>query len=327
MRPTPPAADLSRLVAIVPVRGLEGAKSRLGATLDAEERQALVLDLLDRTIRAARGGRRDRIGRRGEPGPDGPPGRQRGRGHADPPARHRPERRPARRRAGGPRPMAPARSWSCRPTCRRSQPTRSAPSWRRPPPARVAERPARGARRRPPRARHERAACRARPTRSRSPSASAAEPPTWPPPRRPARRSSSSTARFAIDLDPPDDLLLAEELGLRRSGPCRLTAAAGSRSSRSTGSRRSGPATTSPALLAAALATLTDEGFGPLRADDVLVVTQKIVSKAEGAIVDLTDDRATPRGRRVRRPLGSRSAPGRGRPARGAARRPDGQRA
>jgi coenzyme F420-0:L-glutamate ligase/coenzyme F420-1:gamma-L-glutamate ligase len=28
--------------------------------------------------------------------------------------------------------------------------------------------------------------------------------------------------------------------------------------------------------------------FGPLRADDVIVVTQKIVSKAEGAIVDLT---------------------------------------
>ena len=34
---------------------------------------------------------------------------------------------------------------------------------------------------------------------------------------------------------------------------------------------------------------LVDEhGFGPLRADDVLVVTQKVVSKAEGAIVDLT---------------------------------------
>ena len=53
MRPTLPAADLSRLVAIVPVHGLEGAKSRLGATLDAEERQALVLDLLGRSIRAA----------------------------------------------------------------------------------------------------------------------------------------------------------------------------------------------------------------------------------------------------------------------------------
>lgn len=41
-----------------------------------------------------------------------------------------------------------------------------------------------------------------------------------------------------------------------------------------------------PALILAAL----DETSGalPLRADDVLVVTQKIVSKAEGAIVDLT---------------------------------------
>ncbi|HEY2888703.1 MAG TPA: coenzyme F420-0:L-glutamate ligase [Candidatus Limnocylindrales bacterium] len=31
-----------------------------------------------------------------------------------------------------------------------------------------------------------------------------------------------------------------------------------------------------------------EPGFGPLRADDVLIVTQKVVSKAEGAIVDLT---------------------------------------
>lgn len=46
------SADLARLVAVVPVRALEGAKSRLGDRLDAEERQALVLGLLDRTIRA-----------------------------------------------------------------------------------------------------------------------------------------------------------------------------------------------------------------------------------------------------------------------------------
>jgi coenzyme F420-0:L-glutamate ligase / coenzyme F420-1:gamma-L-glutamate ligase len=44
-----------------------------------------------------------------------------------------------------------------------------------------------------------------------------------------------------------------------------------------------------PALLADRLAELHDDrAFGPLRSDDVLVVTQKIVSKAEGAIVDLT---------------------------------------
>ncbi|HEV8281069.1 MAG TPA: coenzyme F420-0:L-glutamate ligase [Candidatus Limnocylindrales bacterium] len=41
-----------------------------------------------------------------------------------------------------------------------------------------------------------------------------------------------------------------------------------------------------PALIAEALASAN--GVLPLRDDDVLVVTQKIVSKAEGAIVDLT---------------------------------------
>lgn len=46
-------ANLARLVAIVPLRSLEGAKSRLGGTLDAEERQALVTVLLERTVRAA----------------------------------------------------------------------------------------------------------------------------------------------------------------------------------------------------------------------------------------------------------------------------------
>lgn len=48
-------ADLARLVALIPVRALEGAKSRLGGSLDAEERQDLVRLLLDRTIRAAQG--------------------------------------------------------------------------------------------------------------------------------------------------------------------------------------------------------------------------------------------------------------------------------
>jgi coenzyme F420-0:L-glutamate ligase/coenzyme F420-1:gamma-L-glutamate ligase len=41
-----------------------------------------------------------------------------------------------------------------------------------------------------------------------------------------------------------------------------------------------------PTLVAEALSSAAD--LLPLRADDVLVVTQKIVSKAEGAIVDLT---------------------------------------
>jgi len=44
-----------------------------------------------------------------------------------------------------------------------------------------------------------------------------------------------------------------------------------------------------PALIADRLAALAAEAaFEPLREDDVLVVTQKVVSKAEGAIVDLT---------------------------------------
>ena len=46
---TPP----SRIAAIIPVNTLDGAKSRLGGTLDAEERQDLVGDLLGRTVDAA----------------------------------------------------------------------------------------------------------------------------------------------------------------------------------------------------------------------------------------------------------------------------------
>lgn len=44
---------LRRIIALVPVRGLEGAKARLGEALDAEERRALVERLLARTIAAA----------------------------------------------------------------------------------------------------------------------------------------------------------------------------------------------------------------------------------------------------------------------------------
>lgn len=39
---------------VIPVRALEGAKSRLGETLDAEERRDLVTRLLEKTIAAAR---------------------------------------------------------------------------------------------------------------------------------------------------------------------------------------------------------------------------------------------------------------------------------
>lgn len=51
-------ADVSHTWAIVPIRGLETAKSRLGANLDAEERVALVTRLLRRTLQATRDARR-----------------------------------------------------------------------------------------------------------------------------------------------------------------------------------------------------------------------------------------------------------------------------
>jgi 2-phospho-L-lactate guanylyltransferase len=47
-------ADLARTWALVPIRGLESAKTRLGGDLDAEERLDLVVDLLERTLRATR---------------------------------------------------------------------------------------------------------------------------------------------------------------------------------------------------------------------------------------------------------------------------------
>jgi 2-phospho-L-lactate guanylyltransferase len=51
---TAPRADLSRTWALVPIRGLETAKTRLGANLDAEERRDLVVDMLRRTLVATR---------------------------------------------------------------------------------------------------------------------------------------------------------------------------------------------------------------------------------------------------------------------------------
>jgi len=52
-----PSADLSRTWALVPIRGLETAKTRLGGDLDAEERVELVTGLLRRTLRATRDAR------------------------------------------------------------------------------------------------------------------------------------------------------------------------------------------------------------------------------------------------------------------------------
>ena len=53
--PTAKADDsAARLMVVIPIRGLEDAKSRLGQALDAEERRDLVTRLLERTIVAAR---------------------------------------------------------------------------------------------------------------------------------------------------------------------------------------------------------------------------------------------------------------------------------
>ena len=57
MEPTA-RADLSRTWAVVPIRGLETAKMRLGADLDPEERRGLVAELLRRTLVATRDARR-----------------------------------------------------------------------------------------------------------------------------------------------------------------------------------------------------------------------------------------------------------------------------
>ncbi len=51
------AADIARTWAIVPIRGLETAKTRLGGNLDAEERRDLVVDMLRRTLEATRDAR------------------------------------------------------------------------------------------------------------------------------------------------------------------------------------------------------------------------------------------------------------------------------
>ena len=55
-----PAAgpDLARTWALVPIRGLETAKTRLGGGLDAEERRDLVIRMLEQTLVATRDARR-----------------------------------------------------------------------------------------------------------------------------------------------------------------------------------------------------------------------------------------------------------------------------
>src|SRR6185436_20183838 len=48
-----PSLPANRIVAIIPIGTLENAKSRLGGTLDAEERRDLVDTMIYRTVRAS----------------------------------------------------------------------------------------------------------------------------------------------------------------------------------------------------------------------------------------------------------------------------------
>ena len=77
-----------------------------------------------------------------------------------------------------------------------------------------------------------------------------------------------------------------------------------------------------PNIVAEAIAA-TREAL-PLRDDDVLVVTQKVVSKAEGAFVDLTGVEPRPEAIAFAEAYDRDAAPDRSRPARGTTRRPDG---
>ena len=209
----PTGADLSRLVVLVPLAGLEEAKTRLGATLDAEERQALVLGLLDRTVRAA-----DRVETvaavvvvspdpavlRAATAAGATPVRQSDVGLNE-------GLRAATRWARGRRARPRSSSWPA--TCRGVTPdavrsliaAAARGRWRA---------ATRRDRRRPARARARTPSSSARPTRSGSPSARGAGPRTVPPPMRPAPPSSSRTGRSRSTSTLPEDLILAEELGL-----------------------------------------------------------------------------------------------------------------
>ena len=74
------------------------------------------------------------------------------------------------------------------------------------------------------------------------------------------------------------------------------------------------------------IATGLRESDRPLVDGDVVVVTHKIVSKAEGQLVDLTHDRAVGPGGSMGREVREGRAPDRGRAARGGPDRADGAR-
>jgi coenzyme F420-0:L-glutamate ligase/coenzyme F420-1:gamma-L-glutamate ligase len=101
----------------------------------------------------------------------------------------------------------------------------------------------------------------------------------------------SLSSPLAADLDTPDDLKAALE---RERSVATPTPTEGLLALPIDGLGEIQPGDDLPAMIASCVATATATGaIGGLRGDDVIAVTQKIVSKAEGAIVEL--DTITPR--------------------------------
>ena len=326
-------AGLNHIVALVPVRSLSGAKSRLGEPLDAEERADLILALLRRTVEEALAATRlagvvvvskdedllqpgPRHGRgvaaagdrRPQRGSDRGAGRRRRRGHG----RDGPAGGPARRSARPP-----------------------STGWPRPPTRPRSER-AREARRRagagPPRQRHERPARGACRTRSRSVSARAAGPPTRRPPKPRAPPTWSWTGRSASTSTRPRTC----------STPTRAAS-----TTRRAGERRCEPRQARPPD--GRLSVIALSGVPEIRAGDDLAAMldrgnsvharraatgrgRRPGGHSEGRLQGRRrhrrpdDGRPSARSGRLRRALGPRPPPARGRPARGPPRRPHGQR-
>ena len=117
-----------------------------------------------------------------------------------------------------------------------------------------------------------------------------------------------------FDLDTPDDLLRADLRGLdheaaamsgRVARPCRRPARRAGLSVVALDGMPEVRAGDDLAALLVAAIRATPGALPLLAEDDVLVVTQKIVSKAEGAIVDLTTITPAARGGGLRRSAGT----------------------
>ncbi|MEY3683666.1 MAG: coenzyme F420-0:L-glutamate ligase [Chloroflexota bacterium] len=94
------------------------------------------------------------------------------------------------------------------------------------------------------------------------------------------------TSPLAADLDTPDDLRVAMQ---RDRDATTIAPAEGLLAVAIEGLGEIVPGDDLPAMIANCVATIASTGaIGGLRPDDVIAVTQKIVSKAEGAVVELT---------------------------------------